>query len=82
MARLALLLEQAKVQYVSACGLASIYASLGETEHALKWLGQAVEEHASLLPFVHSDPAFDSPRSDGRFAQILVPLAPPARSTI
>ena len=58
-------------QYVSAWGLASIYARLGESGSALEWLERAYDEHDSTLVWLKVHPRFDVLRSEPRFVALL-----------
>ncbi len=73
-------------RYVSACDIAAVYAALGEIEVALDWLQKACEERAPRMVELGFDPAFDSLRSDPRFADLvrrvgLPPLSPTPSKT-
>jgi serine/threonine protein kinase/tetratricopeptide (TPR) repeat protein len=58
-------------QYVSAWGLASIYARLGESGAALEWLECAYNEHDSTLVWLKVHPRFDALRSEPRFMALI-----------
>lgn len=58
-------------RYVSAGDIASIYASLGDTENALVWLERALQQRASMLGFLAQNPTFDGLHDDPRFAAIV-----------
>jgi tetratricopeptide (TPR) repeat protein len=58
-------------RYVSAGDIASIYASLGDTENALVWLDRALQQRASTLGFLAQNPTFDGLHDDPRFAAIV-----------
>jgi DNA-binding winged helix-turn-helix (wHTH) protein/TolB-like protein/Flp pilus assembly protein TadD len=58
-------------RYVSAVDIASIYASLGDTENALAMLERALQERASTLGFLAQNPAFDGLHDDPRFAALV-----------
>lgn len=64
----------AAVKYVPSYDLATIAASLGNPEQALKWLDRAVAERSTLLGWLRLDPAFESLRGDARFEAIIVRL--------
>jgi len=57
--------------YVSASELAVLYGSLGERDQAFASLEQAYAAHNPQLQYLGVDPAFDSLRSDPRFANLL-----------
>jgi hypothetical protein len=48
-----------------------LYADLGYKEHALEWLNTAYQEHGHLLYGLRTDFAFDSLRSDPRYAELV-----------
>jgi tetratricopeptide (TPR) repeat protein len=58
-------------RYVSAGDIASIYASLGDTENALVWLDRALQQRAPTLGFLAQNPTFDGLHDDPRFAAIV-----------
>jgi tetratricopeptide (TPR) repeat protein len=58
-------------RYVSAWGLASIYARLGDQSAALDWLERAYEELDSTLVWLNVHPRFDSLRGASRFSALL-----------
>jgi DNA-binding winged helix-turn-helix (wHTH) protein/TolB-like protein/Flp pilus assembly protein TadD len=58
-------------RYVPAGDIASIYASLGDTENALIWLDRALQQRAPVLGFLAQNPAFDGLHGDPRFAAIV-----------
>ncbi len=51
--------------------VARLYTLLGEREPALAGLERSYESKAFLLPFVNSDPVFDSLRAEPRFQAVL-----------
>jgi TolB-like protein/Tfp pilus assembly protein PilF len=51
--------------------IAAAYAAVGEKDKAFALLNKACDERSSQVIFVNVDPAFDSLRSDQRFAGIL-----------
>ena len=50
-----------------ACGIAQLYAEIGEKDLAFKWLDTAYQEHHPLLPYIKVMPYYDNLRSDPRF---------------
>ncbi|MFL6603459.1 MAG: winged helix-turn-helix domain-containing tetratricopeptide repeat protein [Steroidobacteraceae bacterium] len=58
-------------RYVPAVDIASIYASLGDTENALTWLDRALQQRASTLGFLAQNPTFDRLHDDPRFAALV-----------
>jgi tetratricopeptide (TPR) repeat protein len=71
LAELDRVLKLSTQRYVSAGDIASIYASLGDTENALMWLDRALQQRASLLGFLAQNPTFDGLHHDPRFAAIV-----------
>jgi len=71
LAELDRVLKLSTQRYVSAGDIASIYASLGDTENALTWLDRALQQRASMLGFLAQNPAFDQLHDDPRFAAIV-----------
>jgi TolB-like protein/DNA-binding winged helix-turn-helix (wHTH) protein/Flp pilus assembly protein TadD len=57
--------------YVSSYGLAQIYATLGDKQHAMKWLQAAYDEHAVWMQYLKVDPVLDSLRSQARFQDLV-----------
>jgi len=55
-------------------GVASVYAALGDTDNAFKWLRKAVEQRQSAVRF---SPLFETLRSDPRFKPVMAPLRIP-----
>jgi TolB-like protein/Tfp pilus assembly protein PilF len=71
LAELDRVLKLSTQRYVSAVDIASIYASLGDTENALAMLERALQERASTLGFLAQNPAFDGLHDDPRFAALV-----------
>ncbi len=61
------LLGHAKEGRFGSFQIASLYAGIGETEEALRWLQKGYDEHSWWLVTIKVDSAFDSLRSDPRF---------------
>jgi eukaryotic-like serine/threonine-protein kinase len=57
--------------YISADGLAGVYAVLGDTTRALAQLEQAERERAFTLPFLPTYPMFDGIRGTVRYRQLI-----------
>jgi serine/threonine protein kinase/TolB-like protein/tetratricopeptide (TPR) repeat protein len=62
---------ETKSGYVSPYGVAYNYADLGDNEHAFEWLDTAYHQHDSGLLGIRTDLAFDSMRSDPRYAELV-----------
>jgi TolB-like protein/Tfp pilus assembly protein PilF len=60
-----------KAQYVSPYGIAVIHLALGEKEQCFSYLEQAYENRCEMMTWLKIDPAFDSVRTDSRFANLL-----------
>jgi TolB-like protein/cytochrome c-type biogenesis protein CcmH/NrfG len=63
--------ELSKQQYVSPYGVGRIYAALGQTEEAFRWLETAYEQRGDWMVFLKVDPVFDDLRSDPRFQDLM-----------
>jgi tetratricopeptide (TPR) repeat protein len=63
--------QLAQEEYVSADSIARIYAGLGEKDQAFAWLEKACDEHSYSIAWLKVEPAWDSLRSDPRFAELL-----------
>lgn len=68
---LAELLKKYEQSYASAYDIAVIYAGLGETEQALRWLDRAVKQRPFWLCWLKLDPRLNNLRADGRFRSLL-----------
>ena len=68
----------AKNGYLTSTELTHVYAEMGETQEALRWLEKAVDDHTRDLIYIKVEPGFDSLRPDPRFQDLLrrVGLAP------
>jgi len=62
---------QRKTGYSSAYGIASMYAELGETDQAFRWLDTAYQERDYWLLGLKTDSSPDLIRSDPRFAELV-----------
>ncbi|HKE57753.1 MAG TPA: tetratricopeptide repeat protein, partial [Pyrinomonadaceae bacterium] len=62
--------ERYQHEYVTAYGIAMIYAGLGDKDEAFAWLEEAYKEHAFQMQFLKLEPRWDSLRSDPRFAEL------------
>jgi len=51
--------------------LPAVYAALGETDEAFRWMEAAVKEHNSYIPWMRENPNFASLRSDPRFQDLV-----------
>ncbi len=58
-------------KYVTAYGIALVYAGLGDKNRAFAWLSKAVEERTHWLVWLKLDPRWDDLRSDPRFEQLV-----------
>ena len=64
------MLERRKERYVPPYNVALVFAGLGETERALHWLGQALQERDVHMPFL-LDHKWDEMRSNAEFQKLL-----------
>ena len=51
--------------------LPEVYAALGETEEAFRWLDAAVRERNSFIPWIRNNPRFAPLRTDPRFQDLV-----------
>ena len=58
-------------QFVTAYGVALVYAGLDEKDNVFKWLDQAYEERSNWLVWVKSDPRWIPFQSDKRYAELV-----------
>jgi len=68
---LARLLERSKKEYVSAYEVATVYAGLGDNDHAFEWLEKAYDERSNALARFRMDPRLRSLQTDARFQNLL-----------
>ena len=70
-AELQRLLKLSKERHVQALDIATVYASLGETEQTFEWLERAFHDRSTNLGFLAQDPTFDAVREEPRFAALV-----------
>src|SRR5262249_42756754 len=58
-------------EYVSAYDLAIVSLALGDDQTSLHYLGQALDQYASSVPYINIDARFDPLRADPRFHAIV-----------
>ena len=63
--------ELSKQRYVSAYSFATVYAGLGDKDHAFEWLEQSFRERSSDMAYFKVDTLLDNLRSDPRFAELV-----------
>jgi tetratricopeptide (TPR) repeat protein len=63
--------EAAKSRYAPPFGYATIYAGLGESEMAFKWMDKGYEERDPRVRALSTDPLFDELRADPRFIALM-----------
>jgi serine/threonine protein kinase/Tfp pilus assembly protein PilF len=51
--------------------LGEIYAALGDKDEAFRWLGAAVNERMTFIPWMRQNPAYASLRADPRFQDLV-----------
>jgi DNA-binding winged helix-turn-helix (wHTH) protein/Flp pilus assembly protein TadD len=68
---LADLKELATRRFVTAYGMALVYAGIGDSDGAFTWLDKAFAERSNWLVWLRLDPRFDPLRSDSRFTELL-----------
>jgi TolB-like protein/Tfp pilus assembly protein PilF len=65
------LLSLSEKQYVSAYGIALIYAGLNEKENVFIWLNRAYEERSNWMVWLKNDPRWIPFHSDKRYAELI-----------
>ncbi|MEO5697505.1 MAG: winged helix-turn-helix domain-containing protein [Burkholderiaceae bacterium] len=65
-------------RFVTAYGVALVYAGLGDKEQALAWLDKAFAERSHWLVWLRLDPRWKSLRGDPRFAALVERMKYPA----
>ena len=68
---LAELQDVAKRRFVTAYGVALVYAGIGDSEAALTWLDRAFAERSHWLVWLRLDPRFERLGADPRFSELL-----------
>jgi len=68
---LAELQDVAKRRFVTAYGVALVYAGIGDSESAFTWLDRAFAERSHWLVWLRFDPRFEQLRADPRFTELL-----------
>jgi predicted N-acyltransferase len=63
--------EQRKTSYISAYGIARLYAELGNKDQAFHWLNTAYQERDTYLEGLKTDYQLDPIRSDPRFSEMV-----------
>lgn len=58
-------------KFVTAYGVASVYAGLGEKDQTFDWLNKAVDERSNWLVWLRLDPRWAAIRSDKRYAELM-----------
>jgi hypothetical protein len=63
--------EESKQKYVSRFYRALVYVGLGDRDRAIEWLQRAYEDRVRFMPYLRSEPEFDSLRADPRFQDLV-----------
>jgi len=61
-------------RYLFRSQIALLYFALGEKDHGLEWLTQAVDEQEFPVRYLKVDPVYDEVRSDPRFKHLVARL--------
>jgi TolB-like protein/tetratricopeptide (TPR) repeat protein len=61
----------ARSEFVTAYGVALVYAALGEKDRAFTWLDKAVDQRTHWLVWLNRDPRWDPLRADPRFRALV-----------
>jgi tetratricopeptide (TPR) repeat protein len=67
-----------RTRFVTAYGMALIYAGMRETDPAFEWLDKAFEERSHWLVWLKLDPRWDVLRGDPRFEQLIARMKYPS----
>ena len=62
-------------------GVACVYSRAGDTDKTVTWLEKALKARRTWIIYLGVDPAYDSLRSDPRFASLLRRIALPQSQT-
>ena len=68
---LANVLDSAEGGYINEVVVASVYAALGDNDHALDWLERGYNARCSWTAWIHIEPNLDRLRSDERFQKLI-----------
>ena len=68
---LAQLTELSTQRYVSPYDVALIYAALGQTDEAFRWLEKAYDDRVEWMIYTNVDPRLDPLRTDARFNDLI-----------
>lgn len=60
-----------KKQFVTAYGVALVYAGLNEKDNVFIWMNKAYEERSNWMVWVKSDPRWIPFQSDKRYAELV-----------
>ena len=60
-----------KQRFITAYGVALVYAGIGEKDKSFEWLKKAFDERLHWLVWLRLDPRWDVLRSDPRFGELL-----------
>jgi TolB-like protein len=72
------LVEASTERYISAGEIAAVYAALGDSPSAIKWLDKACDERAGTLIYLNADRVWDSLRNNPGFTAELKRVNLPA----
>jgi TolB-like protein/DNA-binding winged helix-turn-helix (wHTH) protein/Tfp pilus assembly protein PilF len=65
------LIRRRRIGYVSPAPLVHAFVGLEDHDKAFVWLERAFQEHANIIRYLRTHPAFDPLRSDQRFSGLL-----------
>lgn len=63
--------EIVKHRYVCSYEVAPIFLNLGKKDEAFRWLERAYSDRSDCMPWLKTDPRFDSVRDDPRFRDLM-----------
>lgn len=67
-------------QYVTAYGIALVYAGLHDTPHTFEWLNKAYDERSNWLVWLRTDPRWGTLKQDKQFIELVSKIGLPEKT--